>query len=230
MAKLKEKLRNVANVIKIAVTGKDLDGDKATIRANTSSKTLNKGLEVVANHPFITAGVVAGGVTLIKNAPAIATAVKSATLKTSTTSVATTVATTTAKGSIRTAVITGAVGVVAGSLIAGSGGASTAPQDVTQDQQTTASQPNTQTPTQDSRSWTDQRNYSRTYIEDSPGASVSQDPSSSVIPTQNATQSPSINQTPTQEATPTQTASSSGNNWLLIAVIGIGAFMLGNRR
>lgn len=85
----KEKISNVGNVLNAAFN----PFSKSTITATTGSKTLNTVLETVANHPYVSAGVVAGGITLATK-PALAVSAAKSLIPTST------------KGKIAAAVVT----------------------------------------------------------------------------------------------------------------------------
>ncbi len=69
----KAKLQNVVDVLSIAIN--PLSKDK--IIANVSNPTLKTAVETIANHPYVTAGVVAGGITAVSNPTAAVNATKS---------------------------------------------------------------------------------------------------------------------------------------------------------
>lgn len=58
-----ERLKNVAATLNAAFN----PFSSQKVQANTSSAGLNAGLEAFANHPYVTAGVIAGGVTAVNN-------------------------------------------------------------------------------------------------------------------------------------------------------------------
>jgi hypothetical protein len=65
----KERLANVVGVVNAAFN----PFSKSTVEANVSNPTMKAALETVANHPYVSAGVIAGGVTAITK-PAVALA------------------------------------------------------------------------------------------------------------------------------------------------------------
>ena len=93
----KEKLQNVVDVLSIAIN----PFSKDKISANISNPVVKTTLELVANHPYLTAGVVAGGITAVSNPQVVSTVAKS-------------LVPTTIKGKIAASV---AVPIVTGALI-----------------------------------------------------------------------------------------------------------------
>lgn len=75
----KEKFQNVGAVLNASFN----PFSKTKVQANVSNPTLKKGLELVANHPYATAGVVAGGITAVAN-PSAALSVGKALIPTTT--------------------------------------------------------------------------------------------------------------------------------------------------
>jgi len=95
------KVYDTINAVKVAVTGKDLMGASTSLKGTNSNVTFNKAIETVANHPFVSAGVVAGGVTAIRNAPAIIGSITGSTATTTAGAVATKTAGTVTGNSLR---------------------------------------------------------------------------------------------------------------------------------
>lgn len=213
----KERLTNVVKTINAAFN--PLSKDK--VIANTPSKTANKVLETVANHPYVTAGIVAGGITAAKNIPQMAVAVKGS------------AATTTGAYSIgKTAIATGLGGLALGSLLSGGGKATTGDQ-ITKPQQFPSINPQ---PKQDT-------NQNPTINPNQTGGNPfnlsgndnyvlynyrqSQDTTSNYTAYALPNQVTPSNLTASQETTPSQSATSeSGTNWLTIAAIAAGAYIL----
>lgn len=75
----KAKIENVGAVLNAAFN----PFSKDTVVANVQNKALKTTLETVANHPYVSAGVVAGGITLAAN-PSVATSVGTALIPTTT--------------------------------------------------------------------------------------------------------------------------------------------------
>jgi hypothetical protein len=75
----KERLANVVGVVNAAFN----PFSKSTVEANVSNPTMKTALETVSNHPYVTAGVIAGGYTLATK-PAIAAATGKALIPTTT--------------------------------------------------------------------------------------------------------------------------------------------------
>lgn len=75
----KERLANVVGVVNAAFN----PFSKSTVEANVSNPTMKTALETVANHPYVTAGVIAGGYTLATK-PVIAAATGKALIPTTT--------------------------------------------------------------------------------------------------------------------------------------------------
>ena len=214
----KERISNVGQVLGIA-TGV-YNPQKLTISASTPSKTLNKGLEIVANHPYATAGVVATGITAAKLAPSILAGTSKA-------------ATTTAiaKSSFSTGTklaVAAGTGLLAGSLFGSKGSSSTPSQNVQPNQQpiqnTNPKQDTLFTPTispnqndTSSQSGTgnmwyqtkNQNTYSEVYNY--------QNPSQDTIPSFPVSQDTNADQTST---------ASSGIDWVTIGLIGAGIYFL----
>lgn len=199
----KERIINVGKTLNAAFN--PLSKDKVV--ANTNNKTVNKILETTANHPYITAGVAAAGVTAIKAAPAILS--KSALP-----------AGIAGSGSrIATPLLYGGAGLLAGSLFSGSGGSKTGDQ-TTNPTFTPSQTTNTSQDTIYGDTWIDnsiRQNAGRDIGGLYQSNPFAQSPTMDVQPTQYATQDTDA----TQEAT-----SSGGINWLLIGAIAVGAYML----
>lgn len=68
----KAKIENVGAVLNAAFN----PFSKDTVVANVSNPTLKKSLELVANHPYVSAGVVAGGITAVTNPSSALSAAK----------------------------------------------------------------------------------------------------------------------------------------------------------
>lgn len=210
----KERIANVGKVLGIA-TGV-YNPTKTTIVASTPSKTANKVLEVVANHPYATAAVVGSAVNAAKYIPSIvaSAASKSPSVIGSSFSAGTKLA------------VAGAVGLAAGSLFSGS--SSSGKQDVNTNQtpkidvdpnQKTNNFPNTNPNQNDTNSqsgtgniWYQtktQNTYSENYNYQNPNQETSP-----YIPV-------------SQEVSPEQTTTSgSSTNWVTIALIGAGLYFL----
>jgi len=211
----KERLRNVAETVKSA-----FDFNKNTkVVANVKSPTLKKALEITSNNPYATAGVATAGV-MAGKALLRANTIASTLSTGSSASKGASVGSSLLKNKY---LVGGVVGLAGGALLSGNlrGGGST-PQTVTPTQTNEPTQNTIQEPTQDNRTWIDQRNYSRTLIRDSPNAQVSQTPSNILTPSQISNQQPTQDFTPTQETT----ASASNNNLLIPALIIGGSLFL----
>lgn len=74
----KEKIQNVGQVLNAAFN----PFSSTTVQANVKNPVIKTALETVANHPYATAGVVAGGITAIKTPAIIPTVAKAVTPKT----------------------------------------------------------------------------------------------------------------------------------------------------
>jgi hypothetical protein len=213
----KERISNVGKVLGIA-TG-IYNPTKTTIQANTSSKTANKVIEAVSNHPYASAGIVAAGVTAAKLAPSIvaSASTKAPSVIGSSFSTGTKLA------------VAGAAGLAAGSLLSGKGGNSEPTQitnpfqapkldvypvqktdfnpSVMPTQNDTSSQSGTgniwnQTKTQDT--YSENYNYQNPIQETTPYFSASQDTNPELV----------------------STGGSSGTDWLTIGLIGAGLYFL----
>jgi len=69
-----ERLKNVVGVVNAAFNPLS----KATVTANVSNPTMKAALETVSNHPYVSAGIIAGGVTAIAKPAATLALAKSA--------------------------------------------------------------------------------------------------------------------------------------------------------
>lgn len=208
----KERIANVGQVLGIA-TGL-YNPNKKSIVATTPIKPLNTALQTVANHPYITAGVVAGGITAAKNIPSIVAA------KTAGTATAAGFGTSLSTGT--KLALAGAAGIAAGSFFGGNN--SKPNQTVTPSQNPIQ----TVTPKQDvtpvQKTSQDTYTINTTYGKDSPITS-------NVMPKQStpfdvyAGQETSPSFPVSQEVSPEQTTTTSPN-WLTIALIGAGVYFL----
>lgn len=215
----KERLSNVANVLKISVTGSDLSGQKNSIVANTGSKTANTVLAAAANHPFITAGVAAAGITAVKMAPTILSG-----------SAATSTAAAATSNTMRNIAIAGAGGIILGSVLNGGG-----KQDQSQNTTPNLNQNPVISPTQPTNQ-NPQTNPQQKSAFDVSGSnnrirySQNQDTYSTYNAYAAPTQYTPSSLTAAQTTSPQQSATQeSGTNWLLIAGIAAGAYLLMNR-
>ena len=206
-AGLKERGRNIVDVYKIALN----PFSRNRIKANVKNKTLKKGLELVANNPYKTAAVIAGGVTAARYALPAAKALIAKTGAAKIGGAAAGVATGAAiSGGMSRTLLAAGAGAAAG-FIARGGGSSTAPQRAN--------------PTQDSRQ--DNRQYSEfmdnrsTRIIDSPGASAGMTGA-----TFTPTQTPGFN--PSQSTAQGQTAAEGINPLILIGGAVAAAMILKN--
>lgn len=224
----KERLVNVRDTLNAAFN----PFSKDRVQANTGSTTVNRALEAVANHPYVTAGVAAAAVTA---APAAITAVRNvgsvirgaatgATVRTLEVSAATQAARSTATRYALIAAGAGAAGLILGNR---GGNATTGDQTTNPSQSANADQANTNNPS--APSVTDNRNYSRNYFRDSPGASLNQTPTG---PTIDQGFDPSIGIGQDQVTTPTQSAEggSTDNSALWLILLGVGALTLAGNR
>jgi len=206
----KERLKNVVQTIKSAVTG-------SGVQSNIKSNVVNKVLSTAASHPFITAGVAAAGITAVKYVPTIFSAI--------TTKTAVGVTTTAVAGSTLKPLILGAAGgYVVGSSMSGSGGATTkADQTITPT--FTPTQNTTTNTTADNRQFVDttNRSYAYTYGANSPiYATTTADPTANLTPTQSVNVIPSA----TQDTSGSQDATSSATGSIGAILLGIGALYL----
>lgn len=213
----KERISNVGKVLGIA-TGV-YNPQKLTITASTPSKTLNYGLEAVANHPYIAAGAVAGGITAAKYIPTIAAGTKAA------------VGTTIAKSSFSTGTklaVAAGTGLLAGSLF-GSKGSSSNPSQVIQPNQQPTQNTN---PKQDTLfTPTINPNQNDTSSQSGTGNLWYQTKNQNTYSEVYNYQNPNQNTTPTfpvsQDTNADQTSTaSSGIDWVTIGLIGAGIYFL----
>ena len=214
----KARLKNAYEVLKIAIN----PFSQGRIVANTTSPTLNRGLQLVANNPYTTAAVGAAGYTAATAGLGASSAAAGARAGAA------------AGGSslLSRAAVPAAAGLAAGYFLFNRSGA--APQSQTQQ----ASQSGTLKPIQSSSQVDNSTNYNtqttsqQTYntIQDSPYASLGGSPSLSAsldrtqsqIPTQNAPFSQDVGQSAEQ------TQSGLGD-WVLPALIIGGAYVLSKR-
>jgi len=213
---------NVANVYKAIakntfsfVTGKK---PEYGFTANTSSKTLNSVITSTASHPFIAAGIVAGGITAAKSVPSLISSASKISVPNAISA--------TGKVIGGTAIAAGA-GFLAGGLLSGGGKATSSPtQNTTQD---IVPNQNNQS-TQNTNSYIDnsQKSSVKNYLRGDYGSI-----GGNLTPTLSSTTgiSPSLSNSPSQNAiataNPEQTSTaSSGISWQLIALIGAGIYFL----
>lgn len=212
---IKTNLKNVANVLKVAITGKDLSGNKAKVTANTKSPVLNKVLEAGANNPFVTAGIVTGGIYATKTA--VSTIATATAIKTTGTKLATSGLT----SKLGAYILPALGGYAIGSLTSGTkAGASNPFQSVNPapTQNTRTSQDTT------ANTWNTSNITNKTTGANSPLYS-SAEPyfSTDVSPSQTSNPTQPLSVTTGQDSTG---GSASGTNWVTIALIGAGIYFL----
>jgi hypothetical protein len=205
--------KGISNVIAVYSSIFSGKGVVATPKLeNAVGKTIAGGIATAASHPFITAGVATGGVYAAK-AIGGGLIAKGA---------ATGAAVGVAGSSLKNLAIAGGAGFIAGSWFGG-GGSTKQMQDAsvqqTPSQSTTSNQYSKNVSITNANQYVNNINYGSGSIGGSPslGVSTAQVPSQSVAPYQGLFSDLGQGQ------------SSSNTNWLLIAAIGIGAFMLAKR-
>lgn len=157
----KQRFRNIYEVGKIALN----PFSQERIVSTTGSRSANAVIEAVANHPYITAGIAAGGITAARSAPAALAGLRSPAVP-----AATAAATATRANSLRPLGIAAAGGLAAGLLFM----RGSAPQDTTQaaSQSGYSSPTNTTTQYDYSQRQTYQDQYTANTIRGSPGARI----------------------------------------------------------
>lgn len=214
----KERLANVGQVLGIA-TGV-YNPQKLTISASTPSKILNKGLEVVANHPYATAGVVATGITAAKLTPTILTSktamAGSAQIAKSSFSTGTKLA------------VAAGTGLLAGSLFGSKGSSSNPSQSVQPIQQ-----PTQNTNPKQETMFTPTINPSQTDTSSQSGTgniwyqTKTQNTYSEAYNYQNPSQDTTPSFPVSQDTNADQTSTASGGiDWLTVGLIGAGIYFL----
>ena len=216
----KERISNVVNVLKIATTGKDVKGQKTQIVANTNSKITNKAFETIANHPYITAGVIAGGMTAVK-AVSKSSAIVGASSAAKSSAVI--------SGTAKTALIAGGAGIIAGSIFSGGSKSSSQPKQITTPKQET------------SQSVSPNQGVNQTpYIMPSQKGAIDVSGYGNTVKYRQSQDTYTYNyaqpfqytqptQIPTQTTSPEQTATSEAGTsvpWVALAIVGVGAYVL----
>lgn len=248
----KERLSNVVQTVKAAVTGKG-------VQSNTGVGAVDKVLSTAASNPFVTAGVVAAGVSAAGYAPtatgslaksegttliqgAVQSA-KNAITRTAAGSAATggaaTIASNTGSNVAKTAIIAGGAGIAAGYILSGqpssqSSASTSQNPSFNPDQKQSGSQTIEQQPFQDNsqNSFDTQNTSNYNYGAGSIYSGSSQTPSFSSYPEQSTSANPLFDQDAgfsAEQETAADTgasATSSGSNGLVTAAIVLGAFYL----
>lgn len=211
-----QRLRNVVETYKVVLNPFSRD----RISATTGSINANKVLEAVANHPFITAGVAAGGITAVRYAPSAFAAMRSPAASTVVTNAA-------RSSSLRVPAIAAGIGLAAGALFMRN---PAAPQETTQ----RGEQSGTSTPSQRSEVYdysqrqTYQDQYATNTIIGSPGARIGASQGQVADLPSTFTQSPSQS-APFGQDLGQSASQSQGSDFLLPALIIGAAFLLTSR-
>lgn len=211
----KERIGNTLAVLKIAANPLN----KEKIISTTSSKIVNKVLETVANNPYKTAAVAAVGITAVGYTATSSGTLAASTARTSSQAVIDGM-------SVKKLAIAGAVGFGAATLL-GKGEKNTQTATTTPYQTPTQNVTPDQTTNYDNK--IDNSIRQRYNIIDSPGASIGATSQNNPL-NQSPTQTTPSYQTATQDTRPTQSNTQGGTNWLMIAALVAGIYLIKDTR